>query len=136
VVNQSAARCINGIHCVTWRVDDAEAYVLSTWTSLWALALEQSARHYAGGVLKLEPGRAPDLPIVRHDDRAALAQLDRYLRDDGIAAARAYADDLVLRHTLGMSDRQVQALPGSVDSLQRRRSPRIRAGGSSPAGLS
>ncbi|MEX2193917.1 MAG: N-6 DNA methylase [Thermoleophilaceae bacterium] len=127
VFNEMQACCINGVHRVTWKVDDAQAYVLSTWTSLWALAVEQSARHYAGGVLKLEPGKAPDLPVIRHDDLEALDELDELLRSQGIKAARRFADDLVLRGTLGWSRQQLSALSTAADHLAQRRSPRMRS---------
>jgi len=127
VINQAAAGCINGVHRVTWTVSDGDAYVLSTWTSLWALAVEQTARHYAGGVLKLEPGRAPGIPLVKHEDPAALIHLDSLLRYEGIGVARQYADALVLRGTLGFSEEQVAALRASVERLERRRSLRMRA---------
>lgn len=127
VVNDAQSRCINGVHRVTWKVDDAETYVLSTWTSLWALAVEQSARHYAGGVLKLEPGKAPELPVVRYDGLHALTELDELLRTEGIRAARRYADDLVLRGTLGWSRQQLDAVKMAVDRLSERRGPKMRS---------
>ncbi len=127
VVNDTRAACINGVHRVTWKVDSAECYVLSTWTSLWALAVEQSARHYAGGVLKLEPGKAPALPVVRHEDPAALEELDTVLRSQGIEAARTFADDLVLRGTMGWSRQQVDAVTSAATYLSQRRAPRMRS---------
>jgi len=127
VCNDIAAGCINGVHRVTWLVPDGEAYVLSTWTSLWAMVVEQSARHYAGGVLKLEPGAAPELPVVRHDDPEALVVLDAVLRDEGMNAARRLADRLVLQEVLGFSREQVTTLQASVVALMARRSPRIRS---------
>jgi hypothetical protein len=127
VINEASVGCINGVHRVTWTAPNGEAYVLSTWTSLWALAVEQIARHYAGGVLKLEPGRAPGIPVVKHDDPAALIRLDDILRIEGIGMARQYADEVVLRGTLGFSEAQVDALRTSVEQLERRRSPRMRS---------
>lgn len=83
--NRSGAGCINGVHRVRWLPTICgDDYVLSTWTSLWALGMEQTCRHYAGGVLKLEPGKAPALPVVKVDDPTALARLDSTLRTRGI----------------------------------------------------
>lgn len=127
VVNRTFASCINGVHAIRWTVPDGDAYVLSTWTSLWALAVEQAARHYAGGVLKLEPGSAPNIGVVRYEDPAALDHLDVLLRSEGIHAARKHADGVVLRGALGLTAQQVRALQDSVAHLERRRSPRMRA---------
>lgn len=126
--NRSGAGCINGVHQVRWLpAVGGDDYVLSTWTSLWALGMEQTCRHYAGGVLKLEPGKAPALPVVKLDDAAALTELDSTLRTRGIVAARAHADELVLRGVLGFTARQCAVLRDLVDELSARRTPPIRA---------
>lgn len=124
VLNEVGAECINGVHRVNWTRDGGSAYVLSTWSSLWALAVEQSARHYAGGVLKIEPGTAPGLPVVRHDDDAALDTLDALLRGQGREAAREFADELIVLSKLGFSRKQLDALRASADALAHRRAPR------------
>jgi hypothetical protein len=107
-------------------VPDGLAFVLSTWTSLWAVAVEQSARHYGGGVLKLKPGSTSGLPVVRHDDINALDELDVALRNEGIDAARGLADGLILKDTLGFSPDQIRALRASALALKLRRAPRVR----------
>ncbi len=127
VRNDAAAGCVNGVHRVTWRGPGGDAYLLSTWTSLWALAVEQSARHYAGGVLKLEPGAAPQLPVVSLADPAAIARLDRTLRDEGLAAARELADELVLGERIGLSTQQIRTLRAAVLELTERRTPPLRS---------
>ncbi|MDQ3673988.1 MAG: N-6 DNA methylase [Gemmatimonadota bacterium] len=126
VRNDIAADCINGVHRIDWTAPECNAYVLSTWTSLWAVAVEQYARHYAGGVLKLEPGSAPQLPVIRHDDLSTLDELDRLLRDEGVDAGRRFADRRVLEQTIGFSTEQVQRLRRSAVALAVRRSPRLR----------
>lgn len=127
VLNVARAECINGVHRVDWIAGDARRYLVSTWTSLWALAIEERARHYAGGVLKLEPGSAPRLPVVPISESKAVATLDRELRRGGVAAARDFADRLVLEETLGFSPAQLAALREATASLAARRSPRFPA---------
>ncbi|MGN6373002.1 MAG: N-6 DNA methylase [Solirubrobacteraceae bacterium] len=126
VRNDAGAGCVNGVHRVTWRGLGADAYLVSTWTSLWALAFEQCARHYAGGVLKLEPGAAPQLPVVRIEEPAAIRRLDDTLREEGAAAARDLADELVLAETLGFSAQQIRLIRAAVLELTERRMPPLR----------
>jgi adenine-specific DNA-methyltransferase len=126
VRNELGAQSLNGVHGVTWRVPDPSRYLLSTWTSLWALAVEQTARHYAGGLLKLEPGSVRRLPVVFHDDTEALSCLDKALREEGLSAARQLADRLVLGETLGFSTAQIRTLQAAVLELIERRSPPVR----------
>jgi adenine-specific DNA-methyltransferase len=127
VTNALGARSLNGVHGLAWLVPDASGYLVSTWTSLWALAVEQTARHYAGGVLKLEPGAISALPVILHEDDLALVRLDEVLRQEGLRAARQLADRLVLEETLGFSEHQVRTLQAFVLQMMERRSPSIRA---------
>jgi adenine-specific DNA-methyltransferase len=126
VLNQAGSGCINGVHRITWRTADGPACLLSTWTSLWALAVEQTARHYAGGVLKLEPGSAPQLPVVSHENPEALDELDGLIRLEGLRAARHLADRLVLADTLGFSPQQIRTIQTAALELAERRAPPIR----------
>jgi hypothetical protein len=127
VSNDTDSHSLNGVHRITWKISGANHYLLSTWTSLWALAVEQTARHHAGGLLKLEPGAAPSLPVVLHEDVAMLERVDEILREKGLRAAREVADQAVLGQTLGFSRGQIKAVQAAVLALIERRSLPVRS---------
>ncbi len=88
-------------------------------------AAELIGRHYGGGVLKLEPSEACQLPVFSGSDPKFLHELDALARQKGRSAARALADDVVLHQCLGLDRADVKALSRGVIVLQahRRRSP-------------
>jgi hypothetical protein len=94
--------------------------VLSTWTTLFALATELEARTYGGGILKVEPATAQRLLVVG-DGTADVAELDARIRERGKADAMTWADELVLRGHIGLSAREVKLLRRALQDIQTRR---------------
>lgn len=121
--------CTNAVHRLYWknRARSAEslarrdALIVSSWTSAFALAAELIGRHYGGGVLKLEPSEACQLPLFTGSDPEFIHELDRVARGEGRPAARALADQVVLRECLGLSRADINALSQAVTLLQAHR---------------
>ncbi len=121
--------CTNAIHRLYWKnrsrdetaVGRRDALLASSWTSAFALAAELVGRHYGGGVLKLEPSEACQLPLFTGSSPGLLEELDVVARRDGRRAARTLADQLVLRDGLGLSRGEVKALEKGIAVLQAHR---------------
>ena len=88
VQNAARATCTNAVHRVWWQDATAgDAAIASSWTALFALAVELEARTYGGGILKLdEPATAQRLLIVGKS-AATAGELDERVRTAGRAAA-------------------------------------------------
>jgi hypothetical protein len=85
------------------------------------LAAELVGRHYGGGVLKLEPSEAIHLPVFRAGGPELLNELDLLAREKGLPAARARADEVVLRECLGLTRSEIKSLVSGVAFLQAHR---------------
>lgn len=120
--------CTNAVHRLYWKdrarsassLAGRDALVASSWTSAFAFAAELIGRHYGGGVLKLEPSEARRLPLFVGGDPRFLHELDTVARREGRSAARALADDVILR-ALGLSREEIAALSQGVALLQAHR---------------
>jgi hypothetical protein len=124
-LNQARSLCTNAVHRVNWR-DSMEApvhsVVLASWSTLFSFAAELFGRHYGGGILKLELADAQRLPILTQSlDEATVLSVDRLLREHGLEAGRRYADQLLLKEVLELSDGEVDLLRASSRQLRERR---------------
>jgi adenine-specific DNA-methyltransferase len=124
IPNLVAATCTNAIHRVYLRpgAPTAAALAAGSWTSFSRLAAELFGRSYGGGVLKLEPSEAALLRIpIAPGAGENLTMIARALERDGKEAARAAADDRVLRLGLGLDVERISCLRSAAERLQRRR---------------
>lgn len=124
VANDCRALTTNALHGVFWNPNVVSSdVVVGAMSSVVALQAEMLARHYGGGVLKVEPSiwNALAVPVVRGAGDA-IAEIDALARADE-ARARVAADELVLREGLGASQADVKALQGQVKHLAALRRP-------------
>lgn len=132
VLNHAGHRCSNALHSVLWRDPQRitpEAVAVGYLTSLSALWAEIYGRRYGGGVLKLEPGTLGKMPIPALASGVdAFEECARLMREGMEDAARAHADDAVLRRGLGISSRDIARLRRAKLNLLRQRVP-TRSGG-------
>lgn len=124
VLNGSGATATNAIHRLWWRQTQphAEAIAVGSCTSLFALACELLGRSYGGGVLKIEPGAAVELPVpVIPAARRAFEEIDRRFRRGESHSARQLADAVVLEQGLGFPGETIEKLRRAADSIAQRR---------------
>lgn len=127
VLNHARATCTNSIHRVQFSKgawSTRYSVVASSWSSLWRLAIEVRGRPYGGGVLKIEPSAAKNLPILRDvpQARGAVEAIDKAARRGDLKTARQRADETVLEQGLGLSRQQVSILSAAADELEKARS--------------
>ena len=125
-LNRTLATCTNAVHRI-WPHDrnSANSLVFSSWSSLHLLAGEIACRSYGGGIMKLEPGSAVGLPVLTVPC-LDVERLNHIARTQGIEKARGFADNIVLRGLLGLSNRDITALRDAEVALARRRQKRVR----------
>jgi hypothetical protein len=118
VMNQAKSTCLNSVHRLTWRTTRSRSgFVASSWTSLFGLACELHGRRYGGGVLKIEPGGAHGLPLVRKVPAPLLKEIDKTVRSQGRPNAIAFADKVILGDMLGLSNREIALLRTAAQRL-------------------
>lgn len=129
VINKAEAVSPNTLHVARFRPGceaSVEAAAAGWRTSLSALSTELEGHALGGGLLKLEPAEARRVLLpVPHMSPSALielaTELDALERSGETEAARAYADRLILREGLGMSDADVQDIQLAWRTLRDRR---------------
>lgn len=119
VLNRTHATCTNAIHRVTFdAVDTPLDACASTWTSLFSLRAELFGRHYGGGVFKLEPGVAKQLPVLK--GTLSKTELHRALEEFAAGqpdAGRTRLDRALLQGVFKLRDEEVVAMRDAADRL-------------------
>lgn len=123
VLNECGALCTNAIHRVYWRdandsVTSASAFV-SSYSSMFQICAILTGRRYGGGVLKIEPTAASQLPIVIFADAIeAQRQILKVLRTGDRGSVTELADELV-SGAFGLTSAAARALRDDRDKLRR-----------------
>lgn len=119
IMNLAGSATTNSIHGVQWhRASAGRRAVLSSWTTIFGIGVELLGRMYGQGVLKIEPSRAKQLPMVLLRSSAGLMDVNRMARDVGLKGAIAEADRIVLIDGLGLDRRDVDRLRELQHRLQ------------------
>jgi hypothetical protein len=129
VLNRAGAAAPNTLHVARLRQETGESpeAVASTWrTSLTGLSCEIEGHALGGGLLKLEPKEVRRVllaipPKGESDYRELAYEIDVLERAGELEAARALADDEILRKGLGLSQGEIAALQTAWRDLHDRR---------------
>lgn len=120
-MNKTRTTCTNAVHRIWFKKnDDGARVVFSSWTSIHSLASELFGRNYGGGILKMEPSCARQMPIVCDAALADVEKLDAIARAKGRHAARDFADK-VLCKALGLGPDDILAVREAAEILGKRR---------------
>ena len=128
VLNRGMFRCTNALYAARWTTAcnvPPEVVAVGFMTTLVALWSEVNGRRYGGGVLKLDLTTLCKLPVpIVHEAFSMFCSVDKALRRGDEAAARALADDVVLRRGLGVSRRDIKVMREALNELTRQRVPK------------
>jgi hypothetical protein len=133
VANRARVSFVNSMHGVRFRKElpglvKAALPILSL-NSVTMLGAEIYGRSYGGGILKMEPREAANLPVPKLDVLARAWQtleperevLDRQLRDGRWTGVLARVDEVLLRDALAIGGADVARLHEAARSLRERR---------------
>ncbi len=125
VTNAAGAVAPNTLHLVRLKAttDVSIATLTALWqTSLTALSVELEGHALGGGMLKLEPREAGRVRLANVSGLEPLAvELDAMFRAGQDAAARALADEVILRQGMGLSEEVCRCLAAAAKVLRERR---------------
>jgi len=130
VSNQTRAVAPNTLHVVRMREGANVSMSLlaaSSCTSLSELSAEIEGHSLGGGMLKLEPKEAERMLVAVGKADACedlVSELNQLLRSGKENDARSLADDVILRHGIGMSARDCRLLRSAARRLRNRRQRR------------
>lgn len=130
VLNRGAFRCTNALYTATWISTcdiPPEVVAVGFMTTFVALWSELYGRRYGGGVLKLDLRALCRLPVpVVAQAGSAFGPINEALRSGDEGAARALADDSVLRRGLGLSRQDIMLMRDALTELVRQRMPKAK----------
>jgi adenine-specific DNA-methyltransferase len=133
VANEAKVTLVNSMHGVTLRPDVSalvrDALPLLALNSVTMLGAELFGRAYGGGILKMEPSEAAELPVPAAEivNRAweelatQRSQLDELLRGGDWEKVVSQVDDILLVRVAGLPRDEVEAIRLSARSLRIRR---------------
>jgi len=133
--NSARARHLNSVHGVYLHKSVRSLSLplaVASLNSVTMLGAETVGRAYGGGILKLEPGESVHLPlpsveIVRRrcdELRGLIVPMSRYLRAGELTRAAFLVDDLLLRRSGLMSDRELSEVRSALTAMALRRTTR------------
>lgn len=140
VGNEARANILNSLHGVALKSGCVELgrklLPISALNSLTLLGAEMVGRSYGGGILKLEPREASQLPLpppavveeAKGQLKALVPQVSAMLRAGKLEKAIKSVDRLLLKKHLGMRSSVVEAIGDARNELMARRMARGRRG--------
>jgi hypothetical protein len=138
VANRARAHHLNSVHGIYLRPEVRRAggdlLPIASLNSVTLVGAETVGRAYGGGMLKLEPREADELPVPDPEllsaNRAAISALRpavvRALRRGKLADAVGLVDQVLLVGALGLDESQVLAIRDARSLLVARRTARGR----------
>jgi adenine-specific DNA methylase len=131
--NRARVHHLNSVHGVYLRPGLARTGMdllpVASLNSMTLLGAETVGRAYGGGMLKIEPKEADNLPVpgpevledARDELTAVRAKVARALRSGRVTDAARIVDDVLLVRHLGLDDAEVEALRDAHAELHARR---------------
>jgi adenine-specific DNA-methyltransferase len=128
VLNKAKATSTDTIHRLTCTSAKPETLIRNTYTWLTAASAEIEGRSYGGGVLELEPTEAERLLVPKTlTDAMSLTECDRLVRDGRLDDVLNENARLILKHHMGLSQRECQQLRIIWERMRDRRMARRRS---------
>lgn len=140
VANEAKVTLLNSMHGVSLGPDAPavarDALPLLALNSVTMLGAELFGRSYGGGILKMEPREAAELPVPSasilnaawEELTSQRAQLDELLRGGNWEEVVGKIDDTLLSSVVGLPRDEIEAIRISARSLRVRRTRRIEKG--------